>query len=362
MTDVITKKSRKIILIAVFALIFSLFALLVIARGKDGENTAPSTESPQAKPTPVPFGEVRYEDNSKAAFSLTGTDRSLRYMNSCSLSCTMANGGELYVGSSGSGETGALILNPVYRRDSSTSEYAAYVSCSDAEVSYREDSSSECRIFTGRTYDTALPCSAVTVSFPDASDKDHVIGIRVVRLSDFMVVGTARCVARCKDGRCSLVSLERTDVEKSYGSCEDSLREELVCKAADYIADDSCGPVLSTVNREYLDSMKEFAVVEKVALPYFGRLCASDGSCISAGSLSGMELYAVNICYLGTGNITVYLAPELQTRGYGISETFFSPGKNYRAFAYDFLYPFTSETILIPDDAYENADFPESVL
>lgn len=342
-----SKKLRNIILCIFFAGIVAVVVLLLLNSGKE----ASSVEAPAATLLSAADEDVWMEDNTIVSAQEThiGKPR-LRYDNCRVLSCPLTNGGELFCGSVSEEDDDSLNLNPVYR-DGTDAGYGIYVSCPGADFDFFDGEAPESFVFTGRTYDTLLPCSAVTLTIPDSADADFEVRLRIVRLSDYMVMGTAVCTVKCRSGHCVISGLEHSDIGKSHESLDNPLREELIGKAAEYIADCGRGPVFSLLDREYLESMKEFAVVEKVPLPYFSRLCSSDGSCLPAGALSGMGLYAVNLCYLGTGNITVYLAPEYQTRGFGVSETFFSPDKNFTAFAYDFLYPFSDQTLLVPEDA-----------
>lgn len=341
-----SKKPRNIILCIILAGIVAAVVLLLLNSGNE-ENHA---EAPTATSLTAENEDIWLEDNALVSAKETAVGKSrLRYDNCRFFSCPLTNGGELFCGSDAQEDEDSLNLNPVYR-DSSDAGYGIYVSCPGADVQFFEGEVAECFIFTGRTYDTLLPCSAVTLTYPDTVDADFEVRLRVVSLSDYMVMGTAVCTVQLRSGHCRITDLKQSDVGKSHESLDNPLRNELVGKAAEYITDRGCGPSFSFLDREYLEMMKEFAIVEKVPLPYFSLLCSSDGSCLSAGALSGMELYAVNLCYLGTGNITVYLAPEYQTRGFGVSETFFSPDKNFMAFAYDFLYPFSAETLLVPED------------
>lgn len=299
--------------------------------------------------------EVRSED-----------DTSVSYLNTEMLSCPLYLGGTLTVGVIADDVTDKLLINPMYfnAADAADSRYGIYVSSQAGEISYSSvprltlnDISDSCYVITDRTYDTFIPSASGTYfsvysNSPVISDDNGCacVYIRVVRLDDFTVIGTAVLNILWNGSYYYMDSLLSSDIADT-DEFDSSLRLELINKAIEYIFNPYSGPSFGTVFTDYLDVMQSFATVENCKRPYFNKLLASDGSCISAGSISNCDLIAVNVPYIGCGSITVYSAPELQVSGFNLKSVFFDEDIEYVPFAYDFLYPFSKDTLLVPEFA-----------
>lgn len=284
------------------------------------------------------------------------------FVNAGVLSCRLYNGGTLTVGEL-SEDGSELRLCPYFIPDSGGS-FGIFISSDFLSLRYGsadalsvKDAEGVC-IISGRTYDTLIPASSgaflhsegplATADIPARFS----VRFRVIRFSDYTVMGTAECVISAEGGCFSISGLSGTDVLET-GEFGIEERHSLVSSAVDRILDPSEAPSVSTASEEQRGIMEGLATVEHCPLPYFPGLVSIDGSYLSAGSLRGMDIYAVNVPVTGTGGVTLYYVPELQMEGYSVGSVFFDSELRLTAAGYDFMYPFTEDTLYIPDSALE---------
>lgn len=378
------KRTQNIILIVGVILIIALFVFLFIRKDKK-EQAAPEVtpliseedhkldaqKHPELADNEDWIEEVPNEEqllyDLETNQSVSGNMSKVSYQPSPALTCQLMNGGVLTVGGNTS-NTDAIYLNPEYANSSDTdsTQYGIYVTATDGNIRYAEvkrvgerQTADKCMVITDRTYDTLIPSSAGTYwkkntdILTNAERGESItVRFRVIRFSDYTIVGTAKATITNENGEYVINNLVNTDV-LATGEMQFEDRAKLISDAIAYIFSSSGGPTFSTVNEEYTDIMLTMATVEHCGKPYFSKLLNSSGDCITAGSISNCDLYAINIPYLGTGNITVYAAPKLQIQGFNVANTFFKEDINLTPFAYDFLYPFSKETLLVPESAYD---------
>lgn len=307
-----------------------------------------------------------------------GPFRPAVYKNGDVLSCNLYNGGILQVGIEDRNEDGSIYLNPKYCPEGSATEdrYGVYINAAAGTVEYdyagpyeSENTMTEgTAVIKDRTYDTLVPSSGgirwtmgSTLNTKDIK-KEVKLSFRVIRFSDYTVIGTASCCARYFNNEYRLNGLHSTDVA-DMGLMTGEERTAAVETAIDYIFDKEAGPSFSTADESYREIMLRFATVEKPDRPYFANLLDSEGGYVAAGTISRFNLTAVNVPYIGTGNITVYIAPKLQIEGYTVASTFMDRDEHPEAFGYDFLYPFSKETLYVPElareryEAYTGSEF-----
>lgn len=387
-SKIMDKRTRdNIILIVGFLLILALTVFLMVRGHK--KSPEPSPEEEQAKieemldalghpelaadedkwMEPNPTSEeleaelLEIETNSIPEVSSTsGANTLVSYNNASVVSCSLYFGGILSVGFENPGITDRIIINPQYRNESDSSNERYYILlCSNDTYLYYDTGDmpsnlpeSNCFVITDRTYDTAAPTTSVYWTrgnvLPTNGLGSSQIHIRVMRESDYTIVGTAILTIGTANNGYAITELHSSDVSAT-GERTFSEREEIINKAVDYIRDTTKGPTFSPFDETYVEIMTAFATVERSDYPYYSRILSSSGDALTAGEIANCDLTIVNLPYLGPGNITIYLAPRLQTEGFHVATTFFSTEEDLLPFAYDFLYPFTKDTLLVPESA-----------
>lgn len=297
-----------------------------------------------------------------------------------SLSCTFPNGSVLRIGTD-DGDGNALYLNPVYEAveeenifSAEKTAFAFYVktmfgedvaTATSATALYNQGSNVGYKYFVikDRTYDTLVPAEYIDsvnygVKWTDLNNlhgfdgSDYDIAIRVVRLPDGQLMGTAKMQVAFDPTAYtySIVNLVCSDVSVT-GELTEEARNEIVDRAFEFFCSDDKGQS-TFIDQSYWDTYKAKTIVEKVDWFYFPRLFDAQGNTVSAGKFSGISTYAVNINYPGYGFATIYCAAQQQINGMRDS----APDiEDLRPFAFDAFKPFDKTTLFVP--AYQEQAF-----
>lgn len=331
--------------VLIFAAVAGLVLLIVVVSSR--RNTAEG-EAEEAKTTPVPsaapaetasppsLDEVIVSEDGNAQLSVKSTGL---YSNTENPEIQTGYGRYISIGLGNGDIRDAIYLNPHVRYDYAENPNEQYgfllktdrVPLEYADTDPKPGNDPRNAAFTdlailGRTYDRLVPAgwtdserygvrwvdSPAFGGLPHDGDVLHVLAVRV---SDGTLMGAGRAdiVYDYPTDTYCIRNFRNSDVLYT-GELSEEWRDRLYNDAVAFLQTGNDRFHIGFTGTDW-DEIRQFAVIEKLNRPYYGKFFNTLGTVISAGRYAGMDIYAVNINCSGYGFFTVYFCPEPMAYG-----------------------------------------------
>lgn len=304
------------------------------------------------------------------------------YKNNGEIQCYSRSGGLLTLGLESSRYSGKVILAPSYTPTEDeiipwlpATQFAFYIRTDAGELIQSNnvvgtfDSeynfSSNSLYITDRCYDTCVPADYRSEEDYGIAWTDPMLNmggfpqdvinlqIRMVRIYDSALIDIfhGTIVYDKESERYVLNSIERADVSATE-EITDALRSRMIQMAKEFMISDDKHQHIGFVIDDW-EYACDNALVEHSGKVYFPKLLSSVGEVIRSGEYFNCDVYAVNLPYSGIGYMTVYIAPELQIRGFTSTIPLGETETTYGILGYDPLHPQSKETLAVPAYLYD---------
>ena len=230
-------------------------------------------------------------------------------------------------------DAGGLVLDPLFNYDFASNPdepYGFLIRATHGRIVYSgtpgnlnsfNDSGKMQFLITGRAYDELVPAQYINkesfgVKWCDSRDVagnepyTPYVFIHVIRLKDGSLMGSAKIEIKYDSiaKSFSFGAISRTDVLDD-GSMSAEYRDEVVLSTIRFLNNGNKKFSGFNITEDGFKSRSDQCVVERTGFTWYGRFFDVSGDITNAGRYSGCDIYAVNIPYASTGNLTAYLAP-----------------------------------------------------